>query len=92
MHAEGIEGRGEVVHFVLYYIELPVAVSCAFMLFSKQFNTDSQCPLMELNGFGIVMHVVLCCTDLPVAISCAFMFFSKQFNAHSQCTLMGLKS
>ena len=64
MHAEGIEGRGEVVHFVLYYIELPVAVSCAFMLFSKQFNTDSQCPLMELNGFGIVMLFCVALTCL----------------------------
>ena len=87
MHAEEIE----VVYFVLCYIELPVAVSCAFVFFSKQFNTDSQCPLMGLNGFGIVMHIVLCCTDLPVAISCAFMFFSKQLNTDSQCTLMGLK-
>ena len=52
------------MHFVLCYIELPVAVSCAFMFFCKQFNTDSQCPLKGLNGFGIVM--LLFC----VALTC----------------------
>ena len=65
------------MHFVLCYTELPVAVSSAFMFFSKQFNTDSQCTLTGLNGFGVVLHVVLCCTEVPVAVCRSFMFFTK---------------
>ena len=80
------------MHVGLCHTEFAIAVSCAFMFLSKQFNTDSQCPLMGLNGFGVVMHFVLCYTESPVAVSCAFMFFSKQFNTDSQCTLMTLKS
>ena len=68
----GLNGFGVVMHVVLCCTELPVAVSCAFMFFSKQFNTDSQCMLMGLKGSSVVMHFVLCYTELPVAVSCAF--------------------
>ena len=80
------------MHFVLCYTQIPVAVSCPLMFFSKQFNTDSQCTLCGLKSGGVVMHFVLCYTQIPVAVSGAFMFFSTQFNTDSQCKLFGLKS
>ena len=72
-----------VMHLVLCYTEFPVAVSSAFMFFSKQFNAYSYSTLMRLKSCFVVMHLVLCYTELPVAVSSAFMFFSKQFNGYS---------
>ena len=57
------------MHVGLCHTEFAIAVSCAFMVLSEQFNTDSQCPLMGLNGFGVVMHFVLCYTESPVAVA-----------------------